>query len=36
MQMLHSAGYREFTVCVVSGQERVLEDWARVMQVVGE
>lgn len=37
MQTLRSAGYREFTVCVVPGQEqRVLEDWARVMRAVGE
>jgi 5,10-methylenetetrahydromethanopterin reductase len=35
MQTLRSAGYREFTVCVVPGQERVLEDWARVARAIG-
>jgi 5,10-methylenetetrahydromethanopterin reductase len=36
MQALRSAGYREFTVCVVPGQESVLEDWAPVMRAIGE
>ena len=36
MQTFRSAGYREFTVCMVPGQDQVLEDWARVMRAVGE
>jgi 5,10-methylenetetrahydromethanopterin reductase len=35
MQTLRAAGYSEFTVCVLPGQEQVLEDWARVMRAVG-
>jgi len=35
MHALRAAGYREFTVCVIPGQEHVLEDWARIMRAMG-
>ena len=35
VEELRAAGYREFTVGIVPGQERVIEDWARVMRAVG-
>ena len=35
VEALRDAGYREFVACIVPGQERALEDWARVMRAVG-
>jgi 5,10-methylenetetrahydromethanopterin reductase len=35
METLRAAGYREFTVCIAPGQERLLEDWTRVKRALG-
>ena len=31
---LRAAGYREFTVAIAPGQERSLDDWARVKRAL--
>jgi 5,10-methylenetetrahydromethanopterin reductase len=35
MEALRSAGYREFTVAIAPGQERLLDDWVRVKRALG-
>jgi 5,10-methylenetetrahydromethanopterin reductase len=35
MEALRAAGYREFTVGIAPGQERLLDDWARVKRALG-
>ncbi len=36
MEALRAAGYREFTVAIAPGQERSLDDWARVKRALGK
>jgi len=32
---MRDAGYTEFTIQVVPGQEHAIEDWARIMRRLG-
>ena len=36
MHAIRAAGYREFILRVIPGQEHVLEDWARIMLRMGD